>query len=221
MSFVEFFIFGLLLTAYMNRSYIHALNESEALARDLELRVKERTKDLHNANEKLTLLASTDGLTGLANRRALDERFEQERKSAKRVGQELCLALVDADFFKKVNDSHGHDVGDKVLVHLANTMINELRESDLVARIGGEEFVVLLPTRNLAGGVTKLNHVRESIAQSTIPFGDEDITISVSIGVTKVVPEDDLRSALKRADNALYIAKEKGRNRLEGIELLT
>lgn len=186
----------------------HRLLQANA---ELELRVQERTAELERANAALERLAHHDSLTGLLNRRGFDERMAAALSSARRRQAPLSLLIVDADHFKRVNDHHGHDVGDQVLQAISQTLRKRLREVDFVARIGGEEFVVVLPDTGSLGA----SHVAESLvaamAHTEIPIVG---TVTLSCGVAAMqidteTPED----ALKRADAALYRAKQSGRNR--------
>ena len=218
MSNYAFLLFALLQTIDMNRRYLTALAESEALTYRLEERVHERTEELTRANERLAQQATTDGLTGLKNRRAFNEVFSQEIKRLKRGGEGLCLALLDIDFFKSINDSHGHDGGDQVLKNVARVLETELRATDTVARIGGEEFAVLLPTQQVSGARARLEELRQRIANSPLEDEDKQISVTVSIGLTRVTAEDSIKKASKRADDALYAAKRGGRNQLQTAE---
>ncbi len=215
MSNYAFLLFALLQTIDMNRRYLTALAESEALTYRLEERVQERTEELTRANERLAQQATTDGLTGLKNRRAFNEVFSKEIERLKRGGDGLCLALLDIDFFKSINDSHGHDGGDQVLKNVARLLEQELRATDTVARIGGEEFAVLLPTQQVSGARARLEELRQRIANSPLEDEDKQISVTVSIGLTRVTAEDSIKKASKRADDALYAAKRGGRNQLQ------
>lgn len=185
----------------------HRLLQANA---DLEARVQARTAELEHANATLERLAHHDPLTGLLNRRGFDERMAAALSSARRRQAPLSLMIVDVDHFKQVNDRHGHDVGDQVLQAISQTLRKRLREVDIVARIGGEEFVVVLPdTGSLGAG-----HVAESLvtamAHTDIPVVGT-VTLSCGVAIMQInteTPED----ALKRADVALYRAKQSGRN---------
>jgi len=161
------------------------------------------------AREELAHQASTDHLTGLANRRVFTERLDFELERAKRYGRDLSLVLIDVDHFKQVNDRHGHDIGDQVLVTLADLLAGHARASDLVARIGGEEFAWLLPetAADVAHGAA--DHVRELIAATTIePIGK----LTISAGVCSNAHAEHASDLLRRADQAMYAAKNSGRN---------
>jgi diguanylate cyclase (GGDEF)-like protein len=153
--------------------------------------------------------ARTDPLTGLLNRRGFDERAEVEVAHARRDEAPLALATFDLDHFKQVNDRHGHEVGDRVLAQVGAVLVESAREIDVVARIGGEEFVVLLPGATVAGAVEFTERIRRAIADK-----DDGLpSIQVSAGVAASSGPTEIGSLLQRADGALYAAKRAGRNR--------
>jgi diguanylate cyclase (GGDEF)-like protein/PAS domain S-box-containing protein len=160
--------------------------------------------------------ARIDHLTGVSNRGYFMDQAELELSRAIRYGNPLSLYMLDIDFFKKVNDSYGHKIGDLVLIKLAEVCRQTLREVDIIGRVGGEEFVILLPETDLAEAAKVAERLRESIAKSKVPLESGlPLHFTVSIGVTSLVSEDDnLDVLLNLADKALYEAKEKGRNRV-------
>jgi diguanylate cyclase (GGDEF)-like protein/PAS domain S-box-containing protein len=160
--------------------------------------------------------AHIDYLTGVNNRGYFMEQAELELSRAVRYGSPLSLYMLDVDLFKKVNDSHGHKVGDLVLIKLAEVCGQTLREVDIIGRLGGEEFAILLPETNLEKANEVAERLREAIAKAKVPLeGGLPLHFTVSIGVTSLVSKDDnLDVLLNRADKALYEAKEKGRNRV-------
>ena len=166
-------------------------------------------------------LARTDSLTGLWNRGHFVEQAVQEIARCKRSKRCLSLLLIDVDFFKRINDQYGHDVGDKVLVGIADTLRETLRDIDIVARFGGEEFVILLPDTKLEAAKIAAERVRNAIGEQDFSYDrHRSITTTVSIGVTSFDNyESDLDAMLKRADTAMYVAKRKGRNRVESCLL--
>jgi diguanylate cyclase len=157
-------------------------------------------------------LAMLDALTQLPNRAAYNQRGAEELARWQRHHGDLCLAVCDVDWFKKVNDQHGHGAGDLVLQALATTLKTRLRKSDFISRYGGEEFVILMPETNAAQAVEVLNKLREVVAQSPVNFEHIAISITVSLGITAFQGKDNLESAFTRADRALYEAKDAGRN---------
>ncbi|MBY4677718.1 sensor domain-containing diguanylate cyclase [Marinobacterium arenosum] len=164
--------------------------------------------------QQLESQARTDLLTGISNRRFFYEQGETELERARRHQSPMALMLLDADHFKRVNDQHGHDAGDAVLKAMAETAKQSLRTSDLLARFGGEEFIVLMPETTLTMAQEAAERLRSLLGRATvsIPSG-ETLSISVSIGVSMLEPGDkDLDALIKRADNALYQAKAAGRD---------
>jgi len=171
--------------------------------------------DLKNAQVELQRLAETDFLTGIANNRRFFEDGEREIQRARRYGHTLVALMLDLDHFKKVNDTHGHAAGDKVLVAMTDTFRHLLRDIDVFGRLGGEEFAILLPETDLAGGRATAERLRTAIAETQIDAGHRILKITISIGVALLSPDDaGLDSVLKRADDAMYEAKRHGRNRV-------
>lgn len=172
--------------------------------------------ELEEVNRKLTILSHTDALTGMPNRSLFDDRLQQAIAKARRDKAHLALLFIDLDHFKEVNDTYGHTVGDRLLQEVAKRMISCVRESDTVARIGGDEFEVLLPdTEKVDDAMTVANKMREALAQ---PFDLDELRvhISSSIGIA-VFPEHGSNpiELCKNADDALYSAKNQGRDRIE------
>ncbi len=167
---------------------------------------------LQAANRELELLATTDALTGLWNRRQLDERVRSELDRADRYGDELSLVLFDIDHFKAINDRFGHAAGDRVLVELARWVRGQLRESDGLGRWGGEEFLVLMPHSTGEEARQLAEKLRRLVAETPI----EDVgTVTGSFGVAQRRPLESAESWFRRVDGALYRAKQAGRNRVE------
>lgn len=159
--------------------------------------------------------ALIDTLTGLPNRAAWNERLEQEIDQLQRKQSSLLLGILDLDHFKRINDGYGHLAGDKVLKIIAGQLRKRLRASDFIARFGGEEFVLLLPTTPMDEGLALLERLRESIEQCPFHFKGERVTVTVSMGITAFSQGERSDVVLKRADQALYRAKDEGRNRIE------
>ena len=162
---------------------------------------------------ELTRLAITDPVTGVWNRRHGKELLEADLETAQRVGQGLCLLMIDVDKFKPINDTYGHQFGDRVLAAVADRLRSAVRGSDVVARWGGDEFVVLLRACDLAGATRIAESVRARVADLDFP---EMGRISVSIGAAELNPGEDADALLERADAALYEAKRAGRNAVHG-----
>jgi diguanylate cyclase (GGDEF)-like protein len=159
--------------------------------------------------------AITDALTGLHNRREFESGMVREMERARRMQVPLSLAILDIDFFKRINDQHGHDIGDAVLREVAATLQHHIRKSDLLARIGGEEFALVMLGTQPPGAWVVLERLRQAVAALRIAAGGQDIGCTISIGITDRVDSDrDWPTLYKRADTALYEAKEGGRNRV-------
>lgn len=159
--------------------------------------------------------ALVDPLTGLPNRAAWSERLEAEVAEWQQHGNTLLLAMLDLDHFKRINDNYGHLAGDKVLKIIANVLRKRLRGTDFIARFGGEEFVLLMPATLPAVGIKLLNTMRAAIEACPFHFKGEPVTITISMGLTAFKPGEHSDLVLKRADQALYRAKNAGRNRVE------
>jgi len=159
--------------------------------------------------------ALIDPLTGLPNRAAWSERLEHEIREWQQHGNTLMLAMLDLDHFKRINDNYGHLAGDKVLKIIATVLCKRLRGTDFIARFGGEEFVLLLPATVPAAGMKLLEHLRASIEACPFHFKGERVTVTISMGLTVFKTGEKSDLVLKRADQALYRAKNAGRNRVE------
>lgn len=168
-------------------------------------------------SQKLLQLASTDALTGLHNRGYIDDRFANELSRARRYNKPLTIAVIDADRFKQLNDTHGHPAGDLVLKTIAATLRTSFRQSDTVGRYGGEEFVVILPETDVETAQRKLDSLRESIARTPIalPSRTGQIAVTVSAGLSSF-PQDgqDASELFALADDRMFQAKGEGRNRV-------
>lgn len=162
-----------------------------------------------DAWDQLSRQASTDSLTGIANRRTFDARIASELERVKRYGRELSLVLLDIDYFKEVNDRHGHHAGDRVLVRLAQLLSENARKGDLVARIGGEEFAWLMPETDEAGAFRAADRLRDAFAREVFP---QIGWVSVSGGVQAAKDTHTAADLIRGADQALYFAKASGRN---------
>jgi two-component system cell cycle response regulator len=182
----------------------------------LQEALEEREKELLEVNERLRYMSQTDGLTGLDNRRHLNERIEEMFQQAERLNEPFSLVMCDLDKFKSVNDTYGHQAGDEVLKQLARILKEEAREIDRVGRYGGEEFMLLLRGTVLDAAVTFAERVRKRIEGHTFTFDGGTLTRTASFGVSGLPhPKINQSDALVRtADDALYVAKETGRNRV-------
>lgn len=200
------------------RAQNEALDIQQAANQTLEKRVADRTARLEIANERLRTLSVTDSLTGVSNRRRLDEALLAEWRRASRQGHSLALIILDIDYFKRVNDTYGHPCGDTCLVQVAEICRARFRrEGDVVARYGGEEFAMLLPNTDEAGAVQIAEDIRMAIARHRVTCDDVagPINLTASLGVSVRLPtgEGDPDLLVRTADEALYEAKAAGRNR--------
>lgn len=177
--------------------------------------IESDSQHLSDELARVRLLSMTDELTDLPNRRALMRRLEDEMSRSQRYGFELSLALIDLDWFKNINDEHGHAVGDTVLTCYADQILSTFRHHDMVARYGGEEFAVILPNTDMEGALSALNKVQKEAAATTCHCGDMTMPApTFSAGLAILQEGDDPESLIKRADDAMYEAKRLGRNRI-------
>lgn len=190
-------------------------NELKARVRT-QVRRKRYQDGLLDSYQRSLTLALTDTLTGLYNRRYFEAHLEATVSRATGSGKEVSILMLDLDHFKAINDTHGHAVGDEVLKGVARRISHGVREVDLAARIGGEEFVVVMPDSADDVGTRVAERLRAAIASSPIqvPGAAGPISVTISVGVASVVPGESGVSALRRADQALYAAKEAGRNQV-------
>jgi len=158
--------------------------------------------------------AAHDPLTGLSNRATLETALEREVKMAKRHDLPLSVVMIDADHFKSINDSFGHQAGDKVLRILANCIKDSIRDSDLLFRYGGEEFVALLGNTGLAGARLLAERICTAVSALSVTLSDQPIPVTVSVGLAALDSAEDPGELLNRADRAMYQAKRQGRNRV-------
>lgn len=165
-------------------------------------------------HEEIYRMMITDGLTGIANRRKLDEALENEFLRAKRYGRPLSIAILDADHFKKVNDNHGHIVGDFVLKKLATLFQQNIRREELLGRYGGEEFVVVMPEVDSSGAFQLAEKLRKTVETTVFKSGETELPVTISVGVATLGEEKSVKDFLDTADQALYRSKEEGRNRV-------
>lgn len=177
---------------------------------EAEREVARLQQELANASEQVR----HDPLTGALNRKGMDDALDTEISRAKRHGSPLCLALLDIDNFKKLNDTLGHAAGDAALVHLAKVVQETIRPEDTLARYGGEEFVVLLPDTALEDAVTAMTRVQRELTRRFFLHNNDKILITFSCGVAELGPDETASAALQRADNAMYLAKRAGKNRV-------
>jgi diguanylate cyclase (GGDEF)-like protein len=189
--------------------------ELEARVKSL-LRIKALQEELANANARLLKMSQTDGLTGVDNRRHIEQRLTEMYEHGARLAEPLACVMCDVDHFKSVNDTYGHQVGDAVLKQVAGILHESAREIDRVGRYGGEEFIVLLPGANVDDAVAFAERVREAVEAREFTYEGGTLHRTLSAGVA-AWPHPDVRhqeALVKAADDALYVAKARGRNRV-------
>ncbi len=180
---------------------------------DNKIDVIRKINFIYNSSKYLSI---TDELTGLHNRRHFEQNFEREFLRSKRYGSELSVAIIDIDFFKKINDTYGHLCGDYILREVAYTIAQAFRKTDMTFRYGGEEFVVILTETSQEGALIPLERLRKNIESIPFTYENKLLNISISIGLnSKVQQYENANDFFDAADKALYIAKENGRNRIE------
>ncbi|MFV0370938.1 MAG: diguanylate cyclase [Azonexus sp.] len=186
------------------------LRSAQEKVRQAENRIHELEHELEATSD----LVRHDQLTGVLNRRGLDDMFAKEIARARRHDTVLCVGLLDIDNFKKLNDSMGHATGDQALIHLATVCRQTLRPQDTIARYGGEEFIILLPETHLADATLALTRLQRELTKRFFMHDNEKVLITFSAGVTEMTEGDDQQSVVKRADAAMYQAKQTGKNRV-------
>lgn len=204
------------ITEVVNRAMdkIELIHKNHTLMKNLE----QSNRLMEQANETLRELAITDGLTGLFNHRHFKDLLITELTRAERYDRPLCLLMLDVDRFKDYNDTHGHPAGDEVLKVLAGIINARLRDVDYSARYGGEEFAVLLPETDRKSGTLVAENIRAQVESHPFPGRESQPsgTLTMSIGVAEFPADSaDPETLLKKADEALYLAKSRGRNRVE------
>ena len=172
--------------------------------------------ELRQSIAELSNLIRTDPLTGIANYRYFSQALEQEIERTQRSGQPTSLIMLDIDFFKKVNDQWGHEVGNQALIHLSRLLQHTVRKLDIPCRYGGEEFAVILPDTNLGACLPVAGRIRQTIEESPLDVAGQPLHMTVSMGITTYTDgqETTVEDLVKQADKYLYQAKESGRNRV-------
>lgn len=197
-----------------------AIKQDVTEQRRIQAELAARMTEIESLNERLREQAVRDPLTGLHNRRYLEETMQRDFSRADRSGESVVVAVIDVDRFKRVNDTHGHAVGDRVLLQLADVLLAHVRSSDLVCRVGGEEFVAVMPQATLPGARNRVENWRTAFAARAVE-GREGAAVSctISIGLAEYRGAGEpFAACLKRADEALYAAKRAGRDRVSSAE---
>lgn len=208
-----FTIFALSMDELVRKQFfsLTSLNNMWLLGVIMSIAIWAQLSQLH-MQLKLFEQATTDALTGLLNRRSFMSQVETELSRSERYNRPLSMALLDLDFFKRINDAYGHQAGDKVLVHFSELLREELRATDIIGRFGGEEFIVALPETPLSEAERVIKRVLQSCRESIVEFDDKEICFTSSAGLGEVLV--DVQSSMKLVDAALYEAKDKGRDRV-------
>lgn len=178
-------------------------------------------KQLEETTKQLEIMSQTDFLTQMSTRRHLFDRLSAELNRHQRLQKHLTVSLIDIDFFKQINDTHGHLCGDKVLIQISRIFQDCLRPYDIIGRYGGEEFCVVLPQTTLDLGIIVSERLRKTIKNYKFKYQDINLNVTISIGVTSTELNgySNIDSLVKEADTALYEAKKNGRNRVEHVVL--
>ncbi|MDY6990144.1 MAG: diguanylate cyclase, partial [Thermodesulfobacteriota bacterium] len=193
-------------------------DEGELVARvNTQLRLKELREALQEKNQQLQELANRDGLTQLFNHRYFHEQLSKDFLRARRYHESLSCILLDIDYFKRFNDTHGHQTGDVVLKTLGLLIQDSIRDSDFAARYGGEEFALVLYHSDGPAALDVADRLRQAVEQCEVRDGDKVLHVTISVGVATFPNEaiEDSKTLIECADKALYRAKDSGRNRVE------
>jgi len=211
-----FLIFELGISRVTLQGSLLGLVISSILASIHVRKIAEFETALLNKNRELEVLATIDGLTGVMNKRMFNEMMTKYLEAAHRNEKPLTFLYLDLDHFKQVNDQHGHQVGDIMLIKFTDVVGKCLRKSDLLGRVGGEEFAVVLYETELEAAVSVAEKIRLKVQETSYQYDGKFVQITTSIGLSQIdTDEDDIEIIQQRADKALYKAKEQGRNRVE------
>ncbi len=199
--------------ALLETRALHSRDEVRAAREQVE-RAERKIEALKNELESLRELVHADPLTGAFNRAGLDEAFAREAARADRHESPLCVALFDLDDFKRLNDTRGHQAGDAALAHLVTIARQTLRPNDLIARVGGEEFVILLPDTGMESAMSVILRLQHNLARNSFLHAGQPLPVTFSAGVASRAPYEHQSTVIGRADKALYQAKHAGKNRV-------
>ncbi|WP_140419116.1 GGDEF domain-containing protein [Desulfosporosinus sp. FKB] len=191
----------LLLLVFIILGYVFVFSGISSASRIISMQYK---------MERLEWTSSSDPLTGLYNRRYIMEKIESEFKRPKK--KKFSLVIADVDYFKKINDTYGHDCGDYVLQMISKSLMDSVREQDFVSRWGGEEFLLLLPETDVDGAYTLMNRIKKIIGEQIIEYNGSEVSITMTFGITDSQDYQIIDDIIKKADNALYEGKGRGRN---------
>jgi diguanylate cyclase len=197
----------------MTASSSWLLGQVDNTRKELE-RTRAQIDGLQTELERAQALAVSDPLTGLPNRRALDVALAREIARARRHKTPLCVAVLDIDHFKRINDAHGHAVGDRALQHLASVLKTAVRETDVLARFGGEEFVLVMPDTPLVGAEFTMNRLLRTMQRSPLSHAGKEVPVAFSAGLAEWQLDEGAELIVKRADEAMYRAKAAGRGQV-------
>jgi diguanylate cyclase (GGDEF)-like protein len=212
-TFFTSIVFILIITFTITSIYSRELNILK-LNRTLERKVKSRTKELSDANKKLLEISTIDYLTNISNRRHFFEIGTKYFHITQRENNDLTIIAIDIDFFKKINDTYGHNIGDEILKFITNIINKDIRKSDIFARTGGEEFSILLNNTDEKKAYIFAEKIRKDIENSIYKNKDLEIKVTISLGISQLRQNDEkLDSIIVRADKALYQAKRANRNK--------
>ena len=204
--------------ATRNMAHNSKTSRDELMAmRERAITTENEIQKLHQELDRVSALARHDPLTGALNRKGLDEAVDREVSNVRRKDTPLCVALLDIDNFKKLNDTMGHATGDIALAHLATVARECMRPQDTLARYGGEEFVILLPDTPLDKGIEAMTRLQRELTKKFFLAGAEKLLITFSAGVAQLDKDEKGADAIKRADQAMYLAKRAGKNRVVGV----
>lgn len=210
-GFISLYLIILYFINDRGRAHFHAVQAKEHAIASQE-KLQQLNEKLSENDAKIRELMLTDILTGIPNRRHLEDKLKQEFERVARYSRQLAVVMLDIDYFKSVNDDFGHGAGDKVLQQLAKLMVKETRDVDFVARIGGEEFVMLLPESDAESAKKTVERIRKKFA--SLNFSEIDRQVTASFGIALAQKDESGHECLMRADTALYQSKKSGRNKV-------
>lgn len=199
------------------RALAHEAAKARDELRDMKRKADESSAEIAKLKRELDQASSAarhDQLTGALNRKGLDEAIEREASRARRQQTPLCVALLDIDNFKAINDIHGHQTGDAALAHLAQVARDAMRPQDTLSRYGGEEFVIIMPDTLLEGGIVAMTRLQRDLTRKFFMSGHDKLLITFSAGVTQMTQDESPRLAIERADQGMYQAKRTGKNKV-------